>query len=276
MGAAPSAPSPPGNKSRVGILADALVESISQRASEIFVRPDQESRTFPSFRTEEYENARRGTYIADVESTALRFGVMVRVVSHAQQRSWPWPGIPVWLDPEGHVVPVDLTDVFLDALSVGAGIRYPITDYIRSSTVGLGQETSRPGERFGGYEVSHVPLEEAVEGFRRGLMEFLTVRLESDIDESSRSIPRSLGAAAANFNNPYLSFKVHAPSRGIDVEQAPAYFLSWTFFGGPTTPVDGWILPGLYRFRGRDSQGKYRNDPTKYMIPPLRSASTII
>lgn len=97
---------------------------------------------------------------------------------------------------------------------------------------------------------------------------------------SQKSVRRSLGAAALSAagtsNSPYLPFTVHADNAGIDVEQAPAYFLSWVFFGGPTTPADGWILPGLYRFRGRNHNGKYRTDPTKFKIPPSEFAVTIL
>src|SRR5262249_23590188 len=93
-------------------------------------------------------------------------------------------------------------------------------------------------------------------------------------------VARSLGAAVATTSglssSPYLPFTVHTRTSGLDIEQAPAYFLTWTFFGGPTTPKDGFILPGLYRFRGQDAQGNYRYDPKKFKIPPLPYASTIL
>ena len=153
----------------------------------------------------------------------------------------------------------------------------------------------------------------AVEGLRIGLIEFLNVRLDLDefafepssgaplpLPESHRwnrsiepgespavwgvaeelNIPRSLGAGAqddpALIGAPYLPFEVNAITVGIDIEHTPAWFLSWDHFGGPTTPTQGWILPGLYRFRGRDHKGEYRFDGAKFRIPPLQSASTII
>jgi hypothetical protein len=46
----------------------------------------------------------------------------------------------------------------------------------------------------------------------------------------------------------------HAPvtvrcgAAGLRILSSPAYFVDWTYFGAPTSPVSGYLLPGRYIF----------------------------
>ena len=285
-------------KSRAEILADALLLDIGRHER----RP---------FRTEDYENAREGTYMTDVEEKVMRFDRVVRIFNHLGNKSLLKSGLPVWLDDEGRSIPVDFADVLLNSLSIGDGTVNP-TDYRRALDVQY-MRTDMENTAFDRDRFKEVGIETAVDEIRNGLVEFLNVRLDLDTEPGvsggspltgpgtqgwakpigasqpspavwaageKREVPRSLGAAArkdsAIVGAPYLPFEVNTKTVDIDVEQAPAWFLSWNLFGGPTTPTEGWILPGLYRFRGRDDAGRYRFDAAKFRIPPLQSASTIL
>lgn len=304
MGA--SAPSPPRRESRATVLANELIRDIRRRSRAVRnrsrFRPEESRRLY--FRTDAYEEARQGAHMADVEACVLRFDRVVQIfAANDLSRGRVESGhLPAWLDDEGIAVPVDPTDAFLESLSVGGGIQYPIQQ--RMNFASLYRNSSETRDR-----IKFLPIEKALEEFHRGLVEFLMVRVDESRHEgpgTSGSTPlaqgpsdaraevsvrpakasvaqpqkvvfRSLGAAATTSGltaPPYLPFTVHSRTPGLDIEQAPAYFLSWTFFGGPTTPSDGYILPGLYRFRGQDAQGNIRYDSKKFKVPPLSYAST--
>ena len=61
------------------------------------------------------------------------------------------------------------------------------------------------------------------------------------------------GSAGAGFVAPpnSLPFVVHTQTQGLAVHCAPAHLLGrLTYFNAPTTPVNGWISPGLWKFGG--------------------------
>jgi|GEM_PF-2121428 len=47
-----------------------------------------------------------------------------------------------------------------------------------------------------------------------------------------------------------LRVQVSCLTPGLRIHVAPAYFINWVFFGSPTTPVSGYVLPGRYVFAG--------------------------
>ncbi len=56
---------------------------------------------------------------------------------------------------------------------------------------------------------------------------------------------------------------------GLRIHISPAYFISWVFFGSPTTPVAGYVLPGRYVFAGDGPMlPRRKKDPTVFCIPP--------
>jgi len=89
---------------------------------------------------------------------------------------------------------------------------------------------------------------------------------------------RSLGAAASGqANNPYLPFTVHTHTSGLRIHYSKTFALNFnSVLGAPTTPVKGWILPGIHKFAGMDSRGRMRYDKGTFTTPPDFSASLII
>lgn len=47
-----------------------------------------------------------------------------------------------------------------------------------------------------------------------------------------------------------LQVQVSCRTPGLRIHVSPAYFVTWVYFGSPTTPVAGWLQPGRYIFAG--------------------------
>jgi hypothetical protein len=107
------------------------------------------------------------------------------------------------------------------------------------------------------------------------LTKFLTVRFGWIAENPDF---RSLGAAASGHaNNPYLPFTVHTRTSGLRIHYSKTFALNFNFvLGAPTTPVKGWILPGIHKFAGMDSRGRMRYDKGTFATPPDFSANLII
>jgi hypothetical protein len=72
-----------------------------------------------------------------------------------------------------------------------------------------------------------------------------------------------------NTNNQFLTITVNTKNPGLRLSSSPAYFINWTFFGNPTTPLNGPILPGSYIFGGDGSLlPSFTVDPVKFNVPP--------
>lgn len=89
---------------------------------------------------------------------------------------------------------------------------------------------------------------------------------------------RSLGAASSDqANNPYLPFTVHTKTNGLRIHYSKTFALNFNpVLGAPTTPVKGWILPGIHKFAGMDIKGRMRYDKATFSTPPDYSARLII
>jgi|ERR1700674_145568 len=109
----------------------------------------------------------------------------------------------------------------------------------------------------------------------RPLTKFLTVRFGWIAEHPEF---RSLGAAASGQgNNPYLPFTVHTRTSGLRIHYSKTFALNFnTVFGAPTTPLKGWILPGIHKFAGMDSSGRMRYDKGTFSTPPDFSAKLMI
>ncbi|HYE24710.1 MAG TPA: hypothetical protein VEG32_05870 [Clostridia bacterium] len=289
-----SAPTPPGDiLDRATRMADAITQalfSVRPLATSEFLEP---ARLEFRFRSEEYNEARGNAYVADVESDVTRFAEGIAILYRYGVSAYPVLQF-AGSSPESEGVPIDLFSLYRELTIEGGGIRYPLFPFggrePREVMFGEGE----PGR------IANVETGNAIRAFRAGLIEFLQVRLDSASTEnpeggisqpilpqspqpsSQRVTPQrikvhSLGGAVASSVTltpaPYLPFTVCTRTPNLDLEQAPAYFLNWTYFGGPTTPTNGWILPGLYRFRGRDAAGRHYNDPVKFKVPPTFTAN---
>lgn len=107
------------------------------------------------------------------------------------------------------------------------------------------------------------------------LTKFLTVRFEWAADNPEF---RSLGAAgSARANNPYLPFTVHTKTSGLRIHYSKTFAINFNnVFGAPTTPINGWIMPGIHKFAGIDGNGSFHYDPGSFTTPPDFSAQLMI
>jgi hypothetical protein len=65
-----------------------------------------------------------------------------------------------------------------------------------------------------------------------------------------------------------LRVQVSCCTRGLRIHVSPAYFISWVYFGSPTSPVVGYVLPGRYIFAGDGPMlPRRKKDPTVFCIP---------
>lgn len=66
-----------------------------------------------------------------------------------------------------------------------------------------------------------------------------------------------------------LQIQVSCRIPGLRLHVSPAYFITWVFFGYPTTPVKGWVLPGRYIFAGDGPMlSNLTVDNATFCIPP--------
>jgi len=65
-----------------------------------------------------------------------------------------------------------------------------------------------------------------------------------------------------------LQVHVSCITPGLRIHVSPAYFISWVYFGSPTTPVASYLLPGRYIFAGDGPmQPRRKTDPAVFCIP---------
>lgn len=66
-----------------------------------------------------------------------------------------------------------------------------------------------------------------------------------------------------------LQVQVSCLTPGLRIHVAPAFFINWVYFGSPTTPVTGYVLPGRYVFAGDGPMlPKFTKDNGVFCIPP--------
>jgi len=84
--------------------------------------------------------------------------------------------------------------------------------------------------------------------------------------EPARSTPPPPPAVGAGGG---FQVQVSCRTPGLRIHISPAYFINWVFFGSPTTPVAGYVLPGRYVFAGDGPMlPRRRRDPAVFCIPP--------
>ncbi len=71
-----------------------------------------------------------------------------------------------------------------------------------------------------------------------------------------------------------LQIKVSCRTPGLRIHISPAYFVTWTYFGSPTSPVTSYVLPGRYIFAGDGPMlPRKRRDNGVFSIPPTYQPS---
>lgn len=128
---------------------------------------------------------------------------------------------------------------------------------------------------------------EAAEAVRPSLRDFLVFRfagmkgwrrwiqaIGGRLSRGSRGFPP--GAPPAGGSPPPavgagggLQVQVSCRTPGLRIHVSPAYFVTWQFFGSPSTPVTSYVLPGRYIFAGDGPMlPRQRRDNGVFCIPP--------
>lgn len=109
---------------------------------------------------------------------------------------------------------------------------------------------------------SHYSPDDARHFFGERLRRFLLPRLGSE--------PPSVGKPALHQG---LLYKVHTDTYGLRIYYTPAYWFSPNqVFGSPTSPVEGWIMPGRYKFGAAGASYRLKFDEGEFNIPPSTEA----
>lgn len=67
----------------------------------------------------------------------------------------------------------------------------------------------------------------------------------------------------------YLTVQLNTVNHGLQIQASPAYFVNWSYFGSPTSPITGSLIPGKYIFAGSGvGLPTFTVDPTIVDIPP--------
>ncbi len=93
----------------------------------------------------------------------------------------------------------------------------------------------------------------------------ITNKISSFFRRNGGSPPNLSGVS----NSKYLTVKVNTNNHGLDIEASPAYFVKWKKFGSPTSPIEGYLIPGTYIFAGSGiGLPTFTTDLTPVDIPP--------
>jgi len=119
------------------------------------------------------------------------------------------------------------------------------------------------------------------------LMKFLTVRFQWLAGN-----PGFPGALPTGFQNtlqspdapaapqsiaPYLPFTVETLTTGLRIHYSNSFAINFNqVFGAPTSPLKGWMLPGIYRFAGMDGTGNFLYDRATFTTAPDGTANLMI
>lgn len=73
-----------------------------------------------------------------------------------------------------------------------------------------------------------------------------------------------------------MQIRVHTQTAGLRVHYTPSYFFTPNqVLGAPTTPVDGWVQPGRYKFGAMGKGFPLKFDPADFDIPPQTEAHLV-
>lgn len=254
-------------------LTDAL-RDLSKMGPSPKARPDL-------FSEERYEDAAEGVPVGDVVTTVGRMAG-----EFALARRWDGQVLCTRLGDEG-LVPVSISEL-LGGPSPAAG---PAAWLEMWEWYGhpplppphLWQEVlRRRGEEEEPFVMADV--DETTARVEKGLGRFLSYRFaalkhrKERTDRDGPSPRRPSDPVASDPPPPAvgpdggLQVQVSCRTPGLRLHVAPAYFITWVFFGHPTTPVTGYVLPGRYVFAGDGPMlPRRRTDPAVFSIPPTFS-----
>ena len=122
------------------------------------------------------------------------------------------------------------------------------------------------------------------------LMKFLTVRFEwlagnpgfqgasqSAFQSANQTVlPASGASASPQSTSPYLPFTVETLTSGLRIHYSNTFAINFNHVFGAPTPLQGWMLPGIYKFAGMDRAGNFLYDRTGFAISPGGTANLMI
>jgi hypothetical protein len=157
--------------------------------------------------------------------------------------------------PSGPAIPIDIFDAWplWGEPKDSKFARYPLPDELPKDVL----------KKINRIELTSAPSKDAISFFRSRLEDFLTARFSARQSNISKS--------------PGYKIEVHTLQPGERVHYSPAYFQKIsTVLGSPTTPVTGWIQPGLYTFSVMKTVGTVFFDPGQYSIPPSTQIHLVV
>jgi hypothetical protein len=113
-------------------------------------------------------------------------------------------------------------------------------------------------------------FERAASFIKFGLTQFLSFRFAGI--KTWHSLLRAQGMPVVGPDGG-LQMRVSCRTPGLRMHISPAYFINWTFFGAPTTPVSSYVLPGRYVFAADGPRfARWIRDPGIFAVPPTYEA----
>lgn len=159
-------------------------------------------------------------------------------------------------------LPIDLTGIVHPFIRSSAIYRNP--EIARVLLSQLSDQVSSLADASGLTYGEYSP-EEARDFFNTRLRQFLEPRITRASSENATPVVHQ-----------GLKFKVHTYTSGLRVHFTPAYWFSPNqVFGSPTTPVEGWIMPGRYKFGTVGPANGLQFDDGEYNIPPSEEAHIV-
>jgi hypothetical protein len=197
----------------------------------------------------EYTSQELGIYVADVEIAIDSFDLQLKLLRRFDR------GFPCIVHPDTGAIPISLAGIAWPNWLVSEAQSGPfLEEFFFPRPRDLWWEIiDRLYER-SGFQVKRLEQSEAIGFLHHGLVRFLTTRFSARRSEMSRS--------------PGVFFSVFTRRRGLRVHYSPSFFIEWRVFGSPTSPVRGWIQPGLYKFATEGYRFPLAVDPGDYKIPP--------
>jgi hypothetical protein len=198
-------------------------------------------------------------YVADVETAVSRFSLQLRFWQELGS------GFPCFRPKGEEPLLIDMLGGFAPASESQLS---PFPEKYWVAILQMGTELWRRWAAFvrpspsRGLPLSECSTEEARESFASRLAAFLTLRYRAKVQVMSFS--------------PGLQFKVVTTNPGLRVHYSPAYFFNpWNVFGGPTTPVYGWIQPGRYIFGAVGPDFPMQFESGHFDMPPSTEARLV-
>jgi hypothetical protein len=260
---------------RATALAARMMEHLRQLAEEA---PPYEVRR-SVFTEQRYAEQAKGVPITDVVSNLRRMATEFAVARR-------WDGaVPCLKLEKGEMVPISITEFLGGPWPQSLGVENWIEWYERYEGVPFKQlnrawrEALRGGALEGRFVVADIrKIEHSVQ---RNLSSFLSYRFAGiewwtnwirgvggrfpggPRGPASTQPPPAVGPGGG------LQVQVSCLTPGLRIHIAPSYFISWVFFGSPSTPVTSYVLPGRYVFAGDGPMlPTLTQDPAVFNIPP--------